>query len=91
MKKEKKAKEIELLDSCLALSVRMVVTLKHFTFPPLVIWLCGDFLKQESGNKGFNWALRKFCQETELSVQPGQKKKNTKEHQTKNPDEITIK
>lgn len=37
MKKEKKAKEIERLASCLALSVRMVVTLKHFTFPPLVI------------------------------------------------------
>ena len=34
MKKEKKAKELKRLDSSLALSVRMVVTLKHFTFPP---------------------------------------------------------
>ena len=32
--KRKKKAELERLDSCLALSVRMVVTLTHFTCPP---------------------------------------------------------
>lgn len=31
---EKQEKELELLDSSLALSLRIGVTLKHFTFPP---------------------------------------------------------
>lgn len=37
-----------------------------------------DFLKQESGHKGFNWALGKFCQKTVFCAARARGKKKLK-------------
>lgn len=58
-------------------------------FPLLVIWpeLSGDFLKQESGNKGFiTGHSERSAKKTELCMQPGRGRGHIL-----SPDEITIK